>query len=226
MVKYFTLVSSRPPYSLAILAVVTLYGIVLTRSSRDELDSGLGLVLFVQMFLASSGFVASARRGHYDPVLVHGSNRVTAIAAEWCAAVGPGAVAWLLLSSTGFLFGSPAAPSALAGGRLTALFIVSALASSIGFVLPRGAAGVLWTAALMVLLLRHVEMFVPVTSTPSTFAVLRSAGTLLICPFLLLGTHGQPGLAPQLVALAIAAATLASTWCHGARMDIVLVERS
>lgn len=225
MVKYFTRVSSRPRHSLVVLTVVTLYGIVLTYTSRDELDSGLGMVLFVQMFMSSSGFVTTARRGHYDPMLVHGRNRVAAMAAEWCAAVLPGAVAWLLLSLTGYVFGSPAALSAVAGGRLTAFFIVSALASCIGFVLPRGAAGVLWTAALLVLLLRHVEIFPPVTS-PSTFILLRSAGAVLICPFLLLGTHGQPGLAPQLVALAIAGVALVTTWCHGARMDIVLVERS
>lgn len=226
MVRYFSLVTSRPPYSLAVLAAVTLYGIVLTHTSRDELDSGLGMVLFVQMFLASSGFAAAARRGHYDPILVHGRSRPAAIAAEWCASVAPGAAAWMLLGVAGYLAGSPAAISALAGARLIAFFIVSALASSTGFVLPRGAAGVLWTAALMVLLLRHVEMFTPLTVGPSTFAVWRAAGAVLICPFLLLGTHGQPGLVPQLMAVAVAGGALVTTWCCGARMDVVLAERS
>ena len=226
MVRYFSLVTSRPPYSLAVLAAVTIYGAVLTHTSREELDSGLGMVLFVQMFLVSSGFAASARRGHYDPVLVHGSNRVVAIAAEWCASVVPGAVAWMLLAVAGYLIGSPAALSALAGTRLIAFFIVSALASSMGFVLPRGAAGVLWTAVLMVLLLRHADMVGPFTAAPSTLVALRGAGALLLCPFLLLGTHGQPGLAPQLMAAAMAGAVLVTTWCCGARMDVILAERS
>ena len=226
MVKFFAVVTPRPPYSIALLSVVTIYGIVLTRASRDELDSGLGIVLFVQMFLASSGFAAAARRGHYDPLLIHGRSRVAAIAAEWCATMVPGAIAWTLLALAGFLNGSPAAISALAGTRLIAFFIVSALASSMGFVLPRGAAGVLWMAVLMVLLVRHVEMFTPLTAAPSTFVVLRGAGALLVCPFLLLGTQGHPGLLAQLVAAGAASTVLVTTWWCGARMDVVLAERT
>lgn len=226
MVRYFLLVASRPLYSFVVLAAVTIYGIVVTHTSRDELDSGLGMVLFVQMFLASSGFVASARRGHYDPMLVHGRNRVMALAAEWSAAIAPGALAWMLLAGAGYLIGSPVALSALAGVRLVAFFMVSSLAWSMGFVLPRGAAGVLWTAALMVLLLRHVEMFTPPATAYSTLALWRSAAALLICPFLLLGTHGQPEVAAQLMAAGTAGVVLLTTWCCGARMDVLLAERS
>ena len=79
VMKYFMLVGNRPPYSLAALAAVTAFGVGTTEITPTELDAGLGMVLFVQMFVASSGFVVSARRGHYDPVLLHGINRMASV---------------------------------------------------------------------------------------------------------------------------------------------------
>ena len=48
--------------------------------------------------------------------------------------------------------------SAVMGGRAAALFIVSALAWTAGFALARGAAGVVWIAALLGLLLRRTDL--------------------------------------------------------------------
>jgi hypothetical protein len=225
VMKYFMLVGNRPPYSLAALAAVTTFGVGTTEITPSELDSGLGMVLFVHMFLASSGFVVSARRGHYDPVLLHGINRIATLAAEWCAAIVPGALCWGMVAMTGLAAGNPAALSALAGSRLIAFFIVSALAWSVGSVMPRGSGGVLWMGLLVLLLLNHVDILVP-GGQASAAAVARTAGAVLLCPFILLGTHAPVGVPALAAAFAAAAAVLLSAWRRGSRLDVFLVERS
>ena len=73
MVKYFAVVRQCPTYGLAVLTAVTAIGVLTIRLNPAELGSGLGMVLFVQMFLASGGFAVTARPGHFDPILVQGS---------------------------------------------------------------------------------------------------------------------------------------------------------
>src|SRR3954470_12890894 len=119
------------------------------------------MLLFAQMFLASSGFVVTARRGQFDPTLIHGANRVSALAAHWCASVAPGAIAWLVLAGVAAVLGSAGSVSARRGPRLAAFIIVSVIAWICGFALPRGAGGALWMGSLAVLLLRRVELIAP-----------------------------------------------------------------
>jgi hypothetical protein len=226
MVKFFALVSRAPAYGLAVLAAVTVLGVVTTWLNPREIDSSLGMVLFVHMLLASSGFAPSARRGHFDPVLVRGRNRQAALAAQWCASIAPGAVAWTLVAVTGVLFDSSAGTSALAGSRVVAFWIVSAVAWSIGFLLPRGAGGALWIGLLIVLLLWHADLLARGASQDTAVAVLRTAATLVLCPFLLLGPHVPVGLPATAAALAMSGAVLFGTWRAGSRLDVYLVERS
>lgn len=225
VMKYFMLVGNRPPYSLAALAAVTAFGVGTTEITPTELDAGLGMVLFVQMFVASSGFVVSARRGHYDPVLLHGINRMATLAAEWGAAIAPGAICWAIVAMTGLAAGNAAALSALAGSRLLAFFIVSALAWSAGSVMPRGSGGVVWMGLLVLLLLNHVDVLLPGAQS-SAIAVARTAGALLLCPFILLGSHPPVGLPALSAAFAAAVAILLSAWRAGCGLDVFLVERS
>src|SRR3954468_12383738 len=188
MVKYFLLISPRPAYALVVLAAVTALGLVTTWLDPRELDSGLGMVLFVQMFLASSGFVATARRGHFDPMLVRGRNRTAALAAQWCASIVPGAIAWFVLAGAGAALGSAAASSALTGVRLAALILVSIGSWTCGVALPRAAGGALWMGVLVVLLLRYVELVPPGHAQTTGVDVARAAASLLVCPFLVLGS--------------------------------------
>lgn len=225
MVKYFLVLRPYPANGLLVLAAVTAYGMAAVTWSPGELDSGLGLLLFVQMFLASSGFLVTARRGHFDPMLARGSNRTAALAAQWCASAMPGALAWLLLVAAGSVAGSPAAWSAIAGGRVAALFIVSGVAWCAGFALPRGAAGALWMGVLVFLLLRHADLLAQAGSPASASDILRAAGTLVVCPFLLLGTRGL-GPEPVIAASAAVFTTMLFIWRLAAHVDVYLVERS
>jgi hypothetical protein len=226
VVKYFLVLQPYPASGLAVLVTVTAFGVALVGVSPGELDSGLGLVLVIQMFLASSGFVVTARRGQFDPILTRNSSRTAALAAHWCASIVPGALAWLVLVAAGYVVGSPATWSAIGGSRLDAFVIVSIVAWCAGFALPRGAAGALWIGVLVFLLSRHSDLLVQTLSPGSAASILRTGGTLVLCPFLLLGTRDQIGPEPIALATAAVMSVLLAIWRVGARLDVYLVEPS
>jgi hypothetical protein len=226
VVKFFLVLRPYPTYGLVVLAVVVVLAVTAIELNPAELDSGLGLILFVQMFLASSGFLGTARRGHFDPMLGYGASRTGAMAAQWCASIAPGALAWAIVSTTAWVSGSEAALSALAGARLLAFFIVCAVAWAAGFVLPRGGAGALWMGVLVLLLLRHAELLTPASGAASPMAIFRTAGALILCPFLLLGPRSAVSGLALGAAAAAALTVLLGTWRAGSRLDLYLVEHS
>jgi hypothetical protein len=223
--RFFGAVGLHPPYALAVLAAIVGIGLWAVAVSPGELDSGLGMLLFVQMFLASSGFVVRARRGHFDPLLLGAGQRTRALVWHWLVSIAPGVAGWICLAGAGYVLGSPAAASALVGGRAVALFIVSALAWAAGFALTRGAAGVVWMAVLLGLLIRRVDLLAP-SALASGDNVLRHAATLLICPFLLLGTRLVITPAAVWAAALLSAVVLLSVWRLSERLDIYLVDRA
>jgi len=226
MVKYFLVVCQCPSYGLAALGGVTLMGLVTVHLDRAELDSGLGMVLIVQMFLASSGFLTTARRGHFDPILIQGSDRTAVLLGQWCASVAPGALAWAALAGYAYTLGSPAAWSALAGGRLAAFAIVSIVSWTMGFGLPRGAGGALWMGVLLVLLVRHPDLTPPSAEPRSLLVMARTSAALVLCPFLMLGGHAQIPAAAVAAASAVSGGLLLAAIRMGRRVDVFLVERS
>lgn len=221
--RFFATLKLHPPYALLILGATAGVGMWVTTLSPTELDSGLGMLLFVQMFLASSGFLVRARRGHFDPLLSGAVNRTGPVIWHWAVSVAPGLAAWVCLAGVGYLQGSPTAVSALIGGRAAALFIVSALAWAAGFTLPRGAAGVVWVVALFGLLVGRADLLSP-SSAGSGWTVLWHTATLLVCPFLLIGNH--PAVAPGAICAAAlsSAALLLTVWRLSGALDLYLVD--
>ena len=225
--RFFAAMRLHPPYALAILAMVVGIGIWTTTVSPAELDSGLGMVLFVQMFLASSGFLVRARRGHFDPLLVGGGDRIATVAWHWIVSIAPGVAAWVCLAGTGYILGSPDVWSALVGGRAAALFIVSAVAWTAGFALPRSAAGVVWAAVLLGLLVRGADLLAPVSAVPGSSAIaFGHALTLLVCPFLLIGNHVPVTPGAICAAALFSSVFLLAVWRLSGRLDIYLVDRA
>jgi hypothetical protein len=225
--RFLTVVGLHPRYALLLLAALVGIGIWTTSISPGELDSGLGMLLFAQMFLASSGFLVRARRGHFDPILSGGGDRRRAVVWHWVVSVGPGVVGWTCLAGAGYFMGSPAALSALFGHRAVALFIVSTVAWAGGFALARGAAGVVWIASLLAILFRRTDLLWQASIDPvSSQTILRQAATLVLCPFLLIGNH--PAMTPAAVGAAalLSAALLLVVLRLTRRMDICLVERA
>lgn len=225
-VRYFFTIGLHPFYALVLLSVVTAIGVATTWAEPKELDAGLGMILFAQMFLASSGFVTRARRGHFDPVLIDHARRIRASAAHCLVSVLPGVTAWLLLASVAAIVRAPAALSAFAGSRAAALTIVSALSWAAGFWLPRGAAGMLWMALLMLLVLQRAELLAVPAGSGGVVSLAIHAATLTVCPFLLLGQH--PPLAPGAVAAAMVLPVLLvwSMWRQSRTLDVYLVDPS
>lgn len=223
--RFFAFVGLHPPYALVILGGIVGLGLWTTRVSPGELDSGLGMLLFVQMFLASSGFLVRARRGYFDPLLHGAGDRTRVLVWHWLVSIAPGVTGWIVLAGAGYVLGSPAATSAFVGSRAVALFIVSALAWAAGFALTRGAAGVVWMAVLLGLLVRRVDLLAP-SAFASGDSVLRHAATLLICPFLLVGNRLVISPAAICAAALLSAVVLLSVWRLSEGVDIYLVDRA
>ena len=222
--RFFAFAGLHPPYTLLILAAIVGLGLWTIRISPADLDSGLGMLLFVQMFLASSGFLVRARRGHFDPLLLGAGDRTRVLVWHWGVSIAPGAAGWICLAGAGYVLGSPAARSAFAGERAVAFFIVSAVAWSAGFALTRGAAGVVWVAALLGLLVRRVDLL-----SPSAFAgdsALRHATTLMLCPFLLVGNRLVIAPGAIWAAALLSAVLLLLVWRRSEGLDLYLVDRS
>jgi hypothetical protein len=184
----------------------------------------LGLVLFLQMFLASSGLLPPARRGHFDPVLTCATDRLRTLTSHWFASILPGAVGWALLVAVGDLVRSPSVWSATAGRRAAAFLIVSTLAWVAGLALTRGAAGALWMAGLLAAVLSRANLIAPRAAgmSASWITVPHDAAVVTLCPFLLIGNH--PDLAPGAIAcaLCISAVCLLTIWRMGPAFDIYL----
>jgi hypothetical protein len=225
-IRYFAVVGLHPAYGLAILGAILVMGLITIRGDGRELDTGLGMILFAQMFLASSGFVGRARQGHFDPMLTHVRSKAAIAAAHWAVSIAPGVLAWVTLAVAGAIAGAPAAISAMAGSRAAALLIVSALAWVVGFALPRGAAGMLWVALLMVLVLQRAELLAAPARAGAIETGVLHAATLIVCPFLLLGKHPPPAPGAFATAVVVPLGLLLWVWRRSRLLDIYLVDRS
>ena len=225
-VRYFVVIGLHPGYTLVALAGIVVVGAVTLWLDPGELDSGLGMILFAQMFLASTGFVSRARQGHFDPLLVGPWSRVRIVMAHWIVSIGPGIAAWLVLVCGASLAATPGVWSAVAGFRAASLVIVSALSWTIGFWLPRGAAGMLWMALLMVLVTQRAELLAAPAGTGPIDSAVRHIATLIVCPFLLLADRSsiQPLVVYTAVRLSIV--LLVAVWRRARALDIYLVDRS
>lgn len=224
--RYFAVVGLHPIYALIVLTAIVIVGAVTLWLDPAELDSGLGMILFAQMFLASTGFLVRARQGHFDPLLAGRRSRAAVVAAHWVVSIAPGVMAWLVIVGAAVVVGNQSAVSAVAGWRAAALLIVSTLSWAVGFRLPRGAAGMLWIALLMVLVTQRAELLAaPAGTGPIGTGVLHAA-TLIVCPFVLLGAHPPLGRGAVEAAVVLSLAVLFGVWRHSRALDIYLVDRS
>ena len=224
--RYFLVIGLHPVYALVALVVIVTVGMVTLWLDPAELDSGLGMILFAQMFLASTGFVMRARQGHFDPLLTGRWRRGSVVASHWAVSTAPGVVSWLVVVGAAWLTGSAAALSAIAGRRAAALVIVSAIAWTLGFALPRGAAGMLWMALLMVLVTQRAELLAASTGAESFATIVWQASIIIACPFLLLSNRPAVPASAIGIALGLSLMLLAYVMQRSRTLDICLVDRS
>lgn len=226
LIAFFMMLRLQPPYALAIVVACTALGVWMTAVSPRELDSGLGLLLFVQMFMASTGFASRASSGQFDPLLVAGQGRARVAAAHWIASIAPGLIGWVLMALVGKAVGSAAAASALLGRRAAAFVIVSTLGWVLGYRLPRGAGGLAWITLLLAMLLEHESRAVTALFASAADGGWQQLAVVLCCPFILVGN--RPPVSPAMLAAAVTACAfaLAATWYRAHGLDVLLVERS
>lgn len=224
--RYLWVVGVHASYALVILVAVVGLGIWTVTLNPGDLDSGLGMLLFVQMFLVSSGFAVRARRGHFDALLVRVPARWRVACAHLIVSAAPGVAGWVVLAAAGAIVRSPAASSAIAGGRMAALLIVSLAAWAAGFMLPRGAAAVAWFAVLIGLLVERIDLLASWWTTAGAVTYVRHVITLLTCPFLLLGTHPPVAPGAELGAVVVAAVLVMVVLRMVKTLDIYLVDRT
>jgi len=227
--RYFLVVRLHAGHHIAVLAGVTAVGLWTIRMSPGELDSALGMLLFVQMFLASTGFLARARRGHFDPILTSAYGRVSFVLWHWCASALPGVVAWAIVVGVDSISGGGHIVSAVVGRRFLALWIVSAIAWIAGFALARGAAGALWTAGLVAVLLNRTDLLGSssgAAASSSQLLLLRHAAAVIGCPFLLLGTQAPLAHGAIAAAAFTTSICLLGMWRSVARTDFYLRDRA
>jgi hypothetical protein len=117
-----------------------------------------------------------------------------------------------------------------------ALLIVSVLAWTAGFALARGAAGALWTAGLVAVLLRRVDLLgspdPTLAASPVAVVlrhaavVLRHAAAVMVCPFVLLGPRPPLARGSIVAAACATACVLLLVWRTSGRIDVYLRDRA
>jgi hypothetical protein len=226
--QFFIVIGLQPAHNIAVLFAVLIVGVWTIAMSPGELDSALGMLLFVQMFLASSGFLVRARRGHFDPILTSTSERRGIVMAHWFVSIAPGVVGWGILTLAAALGGNGSAWSAVAGRRACAFGIVSAVAWAAGFAMNRGAAGALWMAALIAALLHRTDLLgaVAAGSAFSTWQMARRAAAVVFCPFLLLGDRPQVAFGETAAGVCAASTMLLWVWRATNTLDFYLRDRT
>jgi hypothetical protein len=225
LLKFFAASRLHPRHSGLLLAACVAMGIWTMKYDPREIDSSLGIVLMVQLFLVSTAYSARAFAGHFDMVMVAGASRSRAALAHWIVSVAPGAFAWLALAVVGLVLGSEAAVSALVGRRLVAFLIVSSVGWVAGYRLPRGAAGVLWMTVLVAVLLQHNLRALSMSLDQGAHTWLRTTAIVLVCPFLLIGDKPPVAALPLIGAVSLSMAALFGAVFATERLDVVLRER-
>lgn len=225
LLKFFVVSKLHAAHAIVIVAACAGLGIWTLGYSPAELDSALGLLLVVQMFLASTAFTSRAFAGHFDAVLVAGAARRRAALAHWGISIAPGVAGWVVLSLVALALASPQALSALFGRRAVALAIVSNLSWVVGYRLSRGAAGVVWLTVLLAVLLQHNLRALSMTMEQGVTAWPWDAAVVVVCPFVLVGDKPAVPAAVLIAAALVSCAAAAIVVNATRRLNVLLVER-
>ena len=113
-------------------------------------QEALAPVLLLQMFAASSGFAAPARRGYYDLLLTSGTPRWQIALAHYLASVMPGIASWMCIDLLELAASHGAHRAAVVSGTCLAFMVVSTVAWVAAIPLSRSAAALGWLLCMTV----------------------------------------------------------------------------
>lgn len=176
---FFTVVTPLPQlmlYSFAVATVLSSLALVIdgTRASVAAIP-----ILTLQVFATATGFVAHARRGHYDVLLTGGIGRLRTASMQWLMAAVPGLMSWGVLAAVEWA--TTGTRYTLASGTWAALFITSTLPWALTVALPRFSGAIGWLLVSVMI----VTLVAPASATPLIWSVrsppgwVAAAGSLL-----------------------------------------------
>jgi hypothetical protein len=216
--RFFTVVRPVPRLTRFAFLVITVTAAMALLMSGARDARVLLPILVLQTFTTSTGFIAYARRGHFDVLLTGGASRLIVAATYWALAAAPGAACWATLALVDLLAHDRA--SLLSAGSIAAVIGVSTIPWATTVPMTRFAGAIGW---LLILVL--VAGLTPVgdrllwgTDGPSPYAVV----TAIVFPGGLVGRplHGNvPAIA---VLLAVALTSMAAAFAWITRADFAL----
>jgi hypothetical protein len=149
LVRFFRVVAPVPPLMLWTFGVSVTLGVVMVLLDPQRATSALAPILLLQLFAASSGFAAPARRGFYDLLLTRGDGRLRIALVHWALSIAPGILGWLAIAAAEVMTRPAAESIVVASGTCAAMFVLSTLPWAITTPLPRFAGGVGWLLVLV-----------------------------------------------------------------------------
>ena len=155
--QFFRVVRPVPRLMRLTFAVVTTASVVRMLLGVDTVAPVLLPILLLQTFAVSTGFMAYARRGHFDLLFTRGAGRVQVAVIYWLLSATPGILCWLALAAVEIVWHRSAA--LLSGGTVAAVLCVSMLPWAVSVPLTRFSGAMGWLLALVM----------TVTLTPAGF---------------------------------------------------------
>lgn len=216
VIHFFAIVSPVPR-----LMKTTFWGVAACAVSVVAWDPSratvaLTPILALQLFATSSGFLLSARRGHYDLLLTRGHSRLRIAAVHWAVCAFPGIVSWAAVAVAEMVVTGGAGWSLVQAGTLSAVLVVSTVPWAVTVALPRFAGAVGWVVTLALLMAVRSPGEPPrmVPALDSVAGRIEAVVAVTLYPPLMVGQqlHGTSGallVAPSVMAIASIACALA-----------------
>jgi len=134
--------------SAVVMAACAAFGVWTVRVMPGDIGAPYVVLLFCQLFTASSEFRLPADSGHLDPLLVKGALRHRLALAHWALSGGPGWLAWVVVA---LVEAWSVGVGEAVGWRLTSvasMLIVSSLAWAATLPTTRFLGGAFWVLAM------------------------------------------------------------------------------
>ncbi len=227
VVHFFAIVSPVPRLMKTTFWGVSACAVSVVAWDPSRAAVALTPILALQLFATSSGFLLSARRGHYDLLLTRGHSRLRIAAVHWAVCALPGIVSWAAVALAEMVVTGGSSWSLVHAGTLSAVLVVSTIPWAVTVALPRFAGAVGWLVTLALLM----TMRVPDGEPGAAAAVAVGSGVgwveaivaVTLYPPMMVGqrVRGSPGvLLVTAAAIALLSMAVALAWVRDRDMPL------
>lgn len=225
VVHFFVIVAPVPRLMRTTVWGVTACAAAMVAWDASRAVMALTPILLLQLFATSSGFMLSARRGHYDLLLTRGHSRQRIAVVHWVMCAWPGTLAWMVLAATEAIVSGGSRITLLRAGTLAAVLVVSTMPWAVTVALPRfaGAVGWLVTLALLAMVRAPHETTHGLRPVDASAPVLEAVVALVLYPPLMVGQLVEHASGIRLIgAMGVGAVSVACALAWIERQDIPL----